>query len=222
MAAPEYLIKLRFGTEVDKKAFADIENAYKNLSKKQQDAFAKQYNSSIAEMNQVFQKNTNANLKSYEQAAVKTEKTISAARVKELKDYINKRNEQMKRLHGYIGSAAAASGLLIANSAINNSFGMTSFEKNMATGTLNAGAAGVGTGFVVAGPLGAVIGGAVGTATGLVMAELENSADAIKRSSELFNQAVQSYSATVELGRNITRSSVGAGFDSAGQFAVFN
>lgn len=221
MAAPEYLIKLRFGTEVDKKAFADIENAYKNLSKKQQETFAKQYNSSIAEMSQVFQKNTNANMKSYEQAAVKTEQTITKARVKELRDFIKKREDQMRQLPKYAAGAAGASGLLIANSAINNSFGMTSFEKNMATGALNAGAAGVGTGFFVAGPLGAVIGGAVGTATGLIMSEIENSADAIRRSSELFNQAVQSYSATLEVGRNLSIGATGAGFASTGQFAVF-
>lgn len=221
MAAPEYLIKLKFGTEVDKKAFADIENAYKNLSAKQQAAFAKQYNTTVGEMNQFFQKNTNANLKAYEQAAVKTEQTITKARVKELRQYIDKRNEQMKRLPGYAGGAAGAAGLLIANSAINNSFGMTSFEKNTATGALNAGAAGVGTGFFVAGPLGAVIGGAVGTATGLIMAEIENSADAIKRSSELFNQAVQSYTATVEAGRGLKMGAEGMGFASAGQYAVF-
>ena len=36
MAAPEYLIKLKFGTDVDKKAFNEIQEAYNNLNKKQQ------------------------------------------------------------------------------------------------------------------------------------------------------------------------------------------
>lgn len=221
MAAPEYLIKLKFSTDVDKKAFNELSETYNNLSKKQQGAFAKQYGMSIKEANDLFQKETQRNLKAYEKAAIKTEQNLTAARVKELRNYIQKRNDQLKALPGFAAGAIGSGALLVANSAINSSFGLTEFEKNTATGVMNSAYAGRVAGFYVAGPLGAMVGGAVGAATGWIISKFENSSEGIKRSSELFNQAVNTYRTTLEFTAGMNSGMAGAGFDDVGQYQVY-
>ena len=221
MAAPEYLIKLKFGTEVDKKAFNEIQEAYQNLSKKQQAAFAKQYGASVQDMNKVFQKEARNNLREYEKAAIKTEQNITSARVKELREYINKRNQQLKALPGYLAGAAGTAGVLVANAAIANSFGLTEFDKNTLSSAMNLGVTGGAAGLAVAGPWGALGGALIGGVGGWVKSEFENSANAIKRSAELFAEASDVYSQTVNRGRQIASMAMGAGFESQGQFAVF-
>ena len=73
MAAPEYLVKLKFGTEIDQKKFQELQQAYEKLTDKQKRAFAKAHNTEISQMNKLFQKETQSNarflqpvLKNYE------------------------------------------------------------------------------------------------------------------------------------------------------------
>ena len=161
MAAPEYFIKLKFGTEIDQQQFQQLQNAFSNLTDKQKRTFAKSYNTSVQEMNQLFAKNTESQLRSYERAAIKTEQTISSARIKELRQYVTKRNQLMKALPVYAAGALAAGGVKIANSAINSSYNIDGGDKLMLTSAINGVAAGAGAGAAV----GSIIPG-IGTAIG--------------------------------------------------------
>lgn len=221
MAAPEYLIKLKFGTDVDKKAFNEIQEAYNNLNKKQQATFAKQYGSSVQEMNKIFQKEMKSNLKEYENAAIKTERTLTSARIRELREFINKRNQQMKRFPGFMAGAVGTAGVATARAAIQSSTGLTQYDKNFASSALTAGTGGATAGFFVAGPLGALVGGAVGTASALLMTEFENSSDAIKRSAQLFSDAVTTYRATLDFTKGMASGMAGAGFTDVGEYQVY-
>lgn len=221
MAAPEYLIKLKFGTEVDKKAFNQLQEAYNQLNKKQQSTFAKQYGTTVEEMNKLFQKEMKSNLKEYENAAIKTERTLTSARIRELREFINKRNQQLKRLPAFAASTVATAGVATARSAIQNSTSLTQYDKNFASNALTAGAGGAAAGFFVAGPLGALVGGAVGTASALIMTEFSNSSDAIKRSAQLFNDAVSNYRATLNFTKGMASGMAGAGFTDVGEYQVY-
>lgn len=221
MAAPEYLIKLRFGTEVDKKAFNELQNTYNNLNKKQQAAFAKNYNSTLEDMNKLFHKTNMDGLKQYEKAVAKTESNITATRVKELRNYITKRNQQLARLPGYTGGALLAGGTAIAHAAIANNYDMTSFEKN----TLMKGGGGLISGAVsgamVAGPVGALVGAAVGTTSMLIAAHFENSTKAIEKSAQLFNNAVTTYKSYLDKTIGLQGGMYAAGFEDMGQYWVY-
>lgn len=197
MAAPSYLIKLKFGTEVDQKAFREIEDSYNKLSQKQKQIFAKNYNSSVAEMNKVFKKETNLNMRDYERAATKTEQTLTKNRVGELRKYIMKRNEQMKRLPKYAMGAMGVAGLGVANAAIGSSFSLTQYEKNSISKTMNMAAAGAGAG-TMGGPWGVAIGAFIGGTAGLIISQLENSSDKIKSGANMFNTAVATYKSTLQ------------------------
>lgn len=221
MAAPEYLIKLKFGTEIDQRKFQELQQAYEKLTDKQKRAFAKAHNTEISEMNKLFFKETQSNLKKYEQSAIKTERTISAARIKELRDFINKRNQQMKRLPGYAGGALAAAGLLAANTAISTSTDLTRYEKNTASKTMNAAAGGIAAGAMVAGIPGAVVGGIIGAAGGLFVSEFENTAEALQRAGELFNTAVNTYRGTLNATQGMRTGMYGAGFTDLGEYTVY-
>ena len=221
MAAPEYLIKLKFGTEIDQGKFQELQQAYQKLTDKQKRAFAKAYNTEISDMNKLFMKETTSNLEKYEKAAIKTEKTLTATRVKELRDFINKRNQQLQRLPGYTAGALAASGLLIANSYVNNTMGMTQFEKNTTTGVLNKGAAGATAGAMVAGIPGAIVGGVVGAATGWITAEFENTAQAFSRSAELFSTAVNTYKNLINQTAGVQGEMHAAGFDDPAEYMAY-
>lgn len=221
MAAPEYLVKLKFGTEIDQKKFQELQQAYEKLTDKQKRAFAKAHNTEISQMNKLFQKETQSNLQKYEQAAIKTERTISAARIKELRDFINKRNQQMKRLPGYVGGALGAAGLLAANTAISTSTGLTGYEKNTASKTMNAAAGGITAGAMVAGIPGAVVGGIIGAAGGLFVSEFENTAEALQRAGQLFNTAVTTYRGTLDATKGMRTGMYGAGFSDLGEYTVY-
>lgn len=221
MAAPEYLIKLKFGTEIDQRKFQELQQAYEKLTDKQKRAFAKAHNTEISEMNKLFFKETQSNLKKYEQSAIKTERTISAARIKELRDFINKRNQQMKRLPGYAGGALVAAGLLTANAAISSSTDLTRYEKNTASKTMNRAAGGIAAGAMVAGIPGAVVGGIIGAAGGLFVSEFENTAEALQRAGELFNTAVNTYRGTLNATQGMRTGMYGAGFTDLGEYTVY-
>ena len=221
MAAPEYLVKLKFGTEIDQKKFQELQQAYEKLTDKQKRAFAKAHNTEISQMNKLFQKETQSNLQKYEQAAIKTEKTISAARIKELRDFINKRNQQMKRLPGYAGGAIAAAGLLAANAAISSSTNLTGYEKNTASKTMNGAASGIAAGAMVAGIPGAVVGGIIGAAGGLFVSEFENTAEALQHAGQLFNTAVTTYRSTLDSTKGMRTGMYGAGFSDLGEYTVY-
>lgn len=221
MAAPEYLVKLKFGTEVDKKAFSELQAAYNQLANKQKAVFAKQYGGTVQEMDKIFRKEMASNLQSYERAAEKTERTLTAVRVRELRNYIEKRNQQLKRLPGFVGGSLATAGVATARSAIQNADGLTSFQKNRYSGMLTSGAALAGAGFMIGGPLGALAGGAIGAGSSLLMSEFSNGTEAIKRSATLFNDAVSTYRSTLDFTKGMTFGMAGAGFTDEGQYQVY-
>lgn len=221
MAAPEYLIKLKFSTDVDRKAFTELQNIYNNLGRKEQAAFAKRYGSTIQDMNKLFAKEANMNLKNYEKAAIKTEQNLTAARVRELRNFINKRNEQIKRIPGFLGTSVATAGVATARSAIQASTDLTEFEKRRYSSMLTAGAGGAAAGFMIGGPLGAMIGGGAGVVSSLAMTAFEDGADSIKRSGELFNNAVNTYRATLDFTKGMRSGMSGAGFTDVGEYQVY-
>lgn len=221
MAAPEYLIKLKFGTDVDKKAFNEIQEAYNNLNKKQQATFAKQYGSSVQEMNKIFQKEMRINLQEYEKAAIKTERTLTAARVRELREYIAKRDAQFKRLPGFAAGAVGTAGIATARSAIMSSTSLTGFEKNRYSNAMSLGYAGAVGGGMIAGPIGALVGGGAGIVSALAMSHFEDGAEAIRRSGELFNNAVSVYRNTINFTKGMTAGMAGAGFTDVGEYQVY-
>lgn len=221
MAAPEYFIKLKFGTELDKKAFSDIQETFNKLNTKQQQMFAKQYGSSVEDMRKLFSKQMNSGLREYEKASIKTEKTLTTARIRELRDYITRRNAQLKRLPKATLGTLGAAGVDVARAYVNASTSLTSFEKNTITST-GGRALGYGTaGFIAGGPIGAALGAGIGAVTGFVLSELENEGDAIRRSVDLFNSAVNTYVSTINEGKRLGINAVGKGFTSAGEYAVF-
>lgn len=228
MAAPEYFIKLKFGTEIDQQQFQQLQNAFSNLTDKQKRTFAKSYNTSVQEMNKLFAKNTESQLRDYERAAIKTEQTISTARVKELRQYITKRNQLMKALPVYAGGAIAAGGVKVANSAINSSFNMTSDEKLYLTSAINGIAAGAGAGAAVGSivpglgtAIGAGVGAAIGGLTGVISAVFEDAADDIKQSAQLFSSASQAYVAAINKTEGVYGGMYAAGFTDPAQYLVY-
>lgn len=228
MAAPEYFIKLKFGTEIDQQQFQQLQNAFSNLTDKQKRTFAKSYNTSVKEMNQLFAKNTESQLREYERAAIKTEQTISSARIKELRQYVTKRNQLMKALPVYAGGAIAAGGVKVANSAINSSFNMTSDEKLYLTSAINGIAAGAGAGAAVGSivpglgtAIGAGVGAAIGGLTGVISAVFEDAADDIKQSAQLFSSASQAYVAAINKTEGVYGGMYAAGFTDPAQYLVY-
>lgn len=228
MAAPEYFIKLKFGTEIDQQQFQQLQNAFSNLTDKQKRTFAKSYNTSVQEMNKLFAKNTESQLRDYERAAIKTEQTISTARVKELRQYVTKRNQLMKALPVYAGGAIAAGGVKVANSAINSSFNMTSDEKLYLTSAINGIAAGAGAGAAVGSivpglgtAIGAGVGAAIGGLTGVISAVFEDAADDIKQSAQLFSSASQAYVAAINKTEGVYGGMYAAGFTDPAQYLVY-
>lgn len=228
MAAPEYFIKLKFGTEIDQQQFQQLQNAFSNLTDKQKRTFAKSYNTSVKEMNQLFAKNTESQLRDYERAAIKTEQTISSARIKELRQYVTKRNQLMKALPVYAGGAIAAGGVKVANSAINSSFNMTSDEKLYLTSAINGIAAGAGAGAAVGSivpglgtAIGAGVGAAIGGLTGVISAVFEDAADDIKQSAQLFSSASQAYVAAINKTEGVYGGMYAAGFTDPAQYLVY-
>lgn len=221
MAAPEYLIKLKFGTEVDQAAFREIQSAYESLSKKSKQTFAKQYGSTLDEMDKLFKKQHANSLREYERATIKTEETITSKRISELRKYINKRNEQMKRMPGYTAGALGAGALAIANAGIGASFSLTEYDKNTLTRSLNMGTAGLSTGAMVGGVPGAVVGAAIGTTVGFIMSEFENSANKIQKSATLFNDAVSKYKQALSVTEPLDTEMKAAGFTDEGKYLTF-
>lgn len=228
MAAPEYFIKLKFGTEIDQQQFQQLQNAFSNLTDKQKRTFAKSYNTSVKEMNQLFAKNTESQLRDYERAAIKTEQTISSARIKELRQYVTKRNQLMKALPVYAGGAIAAGGVKVANSAINSSFNMTRDEKLYLTSAINGIAAGAGAGAAVGSivpglgtAIGAGVGAAIGGLTGVISAVFEDAADDIKQSAQLFSSASQAYVAAINKTEGVYGGMYAAGFTDPAQYLVY-
>lgn len=228
MAAPEYFIKLKFGTEIDQQQFQQLQNAFNNLTDKQKRTFARSYNTSVKEMNQLFAKNTESQLREYERAAIKTEQTISSARIKELRQYVTKRNQLMKTLPAYAGGAIAAGGVKVANSAINSSFNMTSDEKLYLTSAINGIATGAGAGAAVGSiipglgtAIGAGVGAAIGGLTGVISAVFEDAADDIKQSAQLFSSASQAYVAAINKTEGVYGGMYAAGFTDPAQYLVY-
>lgn len=228
MAAPEYLIKLKFGTEIDQKKFQELQQAYQKLTDKQQRAFAKAHNTEVSSLNKLFAKETESNLKKYEQAAIKTERTISAARIKELREFINKRNQGLKNIGKYSLIGIGAAGLMLANTAVNTSTSLTSYDKNTTTKTMNGLAGGVSAGAMAGaagGPWGMAIGAAVGAVVGglggFFTSEMENSAEALQRAGELFNSAVNTYRGTLNMTQGMRTGMYGAGFRDLGEYTVY-
>jgi len=225
MAAPEYFVKLKFGSELDKKTFADIQQSYANLTAKQKEAFSKTHRSTVKEMDALLTRST----KSYEQAMIKTEQTITSARVKELRNYVQKRNELYKALPAYTGTALLAGGVQIGGAMIANSTKLTSYEKStyggafsgLTSGTIAGGAAGSvlpGVGTVI----GAAVGATVGVATGMIMGEIENEMAAFNKAAQLFASAVQTYQGIIDEAKMTKIGATASGFESEAQFAVFH
>ena len=127
----------------------------------------------------------------------------------------------MKRLPGYAGGALAAAGLLTANAAISTSNGLTGYEKNTASKTMNAVAGGITAGAMVAGIPGAVVGGIIGAAGGLFVSEFENTAEALQRAGQLFNTAVTTYRSTLDSTKGMRTGMYGAGFSDLGEYTVY-
>lgn len=221
MAAPEYLIKLKFGTEVDKAAFNEIQSAYENLSRKGKQTFAKQYNSTLDEMDKLFKKQHTNSLREYERATIKTEETLTTKRISELRKFVTKRNEQMKRMPAYTAGALGAGALAIANAGINASFGLTEYDKNTLTRSLNMGATGLSTGAMMGGAPGAIVGAAIGTTVGYVMSEFENSSNKIQKSASLFNEAVSTYKQALSVTAPLDTEMKAAGFTDEGKYLTF-
>ena len=228
MAAPEYFIKLKFGTEIDQKQFAQLQAAFNNLNDKQKKAFARSYNTSVKEMNQMFAKNTSSQLQEYERAAIKTEQTISAARIKELRQYVTKQKQLAKNLPIYAAGALAAGGARVANAAINSSFNMTRDEKMYLTsgisGLMTGAGAGAAVGSIVPGlgtAIGAAVGAAIGTASSLLVAMFEDAADDIKQASTLFSNAAQAYVQAINKTEGVYGGMHAAGFEDPAQYLVY-
>ena len=127
----------------------------------------------------------------------------------------------MKRLPGYAGGALAAAGLLAANTAISTTTGLTGYEKNTASKTMNAAAGGITAGAMVAGVPGAVVGGIIGAAGGLFVSEFENTAEALQRAGQLFNTAVTTYRSTLDATKGMRTGMYGAGFTDLGEYTVY-
>ena len=228
MAAPEYFIKLKFGTEIDQQQFQQLQNAFSNLTDKQKRTFAKSYNTSVQEMNQLFAKNTESQLRSYERAAIKTEQTISSARVRELRQYITKRNQLMKSLPLYAAGAMAAGGVNIANSAINSSYNIDGGDKLMLTSAINGVAAGAGAGAAVGSiipgigtAIGAGVGAAIGGITNVISAAIEDAAEDIKQGAQLFSAASQAYVSAISKTEGVYGGMYAAGFTDPAQYLVY-
>lgn len=228
MAAPEYFIKLKFGTEIDQKQFLELQTAFNNLTDKQKKVFARSYNTSVQEMNKLFSKNTQAQLNDYERAAIKTEQTISAARIKELRKYVTNQKQLTSKLPLYAAGALAAGGVKVANSAINSSFNLTRDEKLYLTSGLSGLATGAGAGAAVGSivpgigtAIGAAVGAVIGTATSLLSAMFEDDADDIKQAATLFNTAAQTYAQAIGKTEGVYGGMHAAGFDDIAQYLVY-
>lgn len=223
MAAPEYFIKLKFGTELEKKQFSEIQDAYNKLAQKQKTAFARMHNSSIKEMDALFKKQTNQSLRDYERAAQKTEQAITRDRISNVNKVAQKQKDTLKMLGKVAGGALGIGAAVnLVNTGINTSFGLTSFQKNTATGMIGGLQSGAMTGAAMGGIPGALIGGVVGTTIGYVMSEMENSSEKISRSATLFNDAVNTYKKTLSDATNILDTDMlAAGFTDAGEYATY-
>lgn len=229
MAAPEYLIKLKFGTEIDKAKFRELENAYNKLSQKQRQTFAKQHNSTLQEMDKLFTKQSNKSLKEYEKAAVKTEDIITNARLKGVDRVAIRQKETLKTIGKLAGSALGVGMVAqIAQTGISSSFGLTRWEKNSLSGGLSGGLSGATAGAMLGSAIpgigtaiGAVAGAIAGAAGNVINAAIENSADKMKNAATLFSQSVSAYRSAQQATSMLDTDFDVSGFEDEGQYIAF-